>query len=109
MSGAKQTYVSMRSEEAQRLRSQAQRCDRSEAENRMLEAQNKQRKKREKDLKNKLAKNEKRYEQHVQRLGKDMQKMEHNTRAEFNRQKQNFQQSSFRTQKDSILQNNQIH
>jgi len=93
MSGAKQTYVSMRSEEAQRLRSQAQRCDRKETENRILEAQNKQRKKREKDLKNKLAKNEKRYEQHVQRLGKDMQKMEHNTRAEFNRQKQKFQQS----------------
>lgn len=92
MSGVKQTYITMRAEEAQRLRNQARRCDSAAAQNRILETQNRQREKREHDLRDKIGRNEQRYEQHVQRLGQDMQRMERDSRAELNRQKQDYQQ-----------------
>ena len=92
MSGVKQTYITMRAEEAQRLRDQARRCDSAAAQNRILETQNRQREKREHDLRDKIGRNEQRYEQHVQRLGQDMQRMERDSRAELNRQKHDYQQ-----------------
>ena len=92
MSGVKHTYVSMRSEEAQRLQSQAKRCDSIAAQNRILEMQNRQREQCEHDLRDKIARNEKRYEQHLQHLGQDMQRIERESRTELNRQKQDYQQ-----------------
>ncbi|WP_341325704.1 hypothetical protein [Methylotuvimicrobium sp. KM2] len=92
MSGAKCTTVSMPSEEAQRLREQARRADSAEAQRRVLEKQNRQRAQREKDLQAKIARNETRYEQHVRRLGKDMQNLERESRAALDRQKKDFQQ-----------------
>ncbi len=92
MSGAKKTYVTLLAEEVRKLQNQAKRSDTIAAENRILEMQKRQREKREQDLQSKLARNEERYEKHVQNLNVDMQRIEREARADLNRQKQEYQQ-----------------
>lgn len=92
MSGETYTYVRMRQDRMNSLLRQARRTDALEAENRLLEKQQRARETEARQLRSRLADNEARYERHVRSLGRDIQALEKDTHARFEQQRKAYQQ-----------------